>query len=126
MSNSIELTFTQCKQIAANNDLRDTVEALNDQPEFMQFGQMGVDSMGELLSIQNCGTAGNAHKSVFYYEASQCMNVHGDEVLTYIEESLGQLPDVSGKGWTEMASVYLSCAVELWCGQFDLEGVDWD
>jgi hypothetical protein len=130
MKKSIELTFTQCKQLAANvADIRVFLESVNDQPEFMQFEQMGVSSLSDLQSIIHSGCASNAHQSVFYYNAAQCMALHGDEVLEYIEDTLGELPAIeSGTSWNQIASVYLTTAIELWCGGFagDLDGVDWD
>ena len=123
----IQLTFSQCKQISANTDLREFVEQINDQPDFMA-GVMSIDSIGELQSIIQSGCAANAHRSVYYYDAAQCMAEHGDDVLDYIKDSYGELPDVSECSWGEMAIVYLSLAIELWCGQFSetLDNVDWD
>ena len=126
----IELTFTQCKQLVANDVvLSDFVEAINDQPEFMQFDQMGVDSVSELQSLIQSGCAANAHGSVFYHNAAECMARHGDDVLEYIEDTLGKLTTIeAGTSWNQIASEYLSTAIELWCGNFanDLDGVDWD
>ncbi len=128
-STKIELTFTQCKQLVANDvNLPEFVEKINDQPEFMQ-GEMSVASICEIQSIIGCGCAGNAHKSVYYFEASQCMSKHGDDVLQYLEDTLGELPTIpNGSSWSQIASIYLSCAVDLWCGNFasDLDGVNWD
>lgn len=130
MTTSIKLTFTQCKQIIENGvDLRDFVERVNDQPDFMQYDGMGIDSISELQSIIQCGCASNAHSSVYYYDANKCMSEHGDSVLEYIENSIGELPaPKEGSSWSQLASDYLSAAIELWCGNFadDLDGVDWD
>lgn len=131
-TSKIELTFTQCKQIIENGvDLREFVERVNDQPEFMSDTNfnMGIDSIGELQSIIQCGCASNAHASVYYYDANKCMSEHGDEVLEYIENSIGELlPPKEGSSWSQLASDYLSAAVELWCGSFadDLDGVNWE
>ena len=130
MSN-ITLTFTQCKQIINNgHDLREVVEQLNDQPDFMSDNTgMQIDSISELQSILQCGCASNAHRSVYYFEAQQCMSKHGDEVLEYIENAMGELPAIpNGSSWSQIASTYLVIAIELWCGGFAdiLEGVDWD
>lgn len=132
MTTSIKLTFTQCKQIIENGvDLRDFVERVNDQPDFMSdtnFG-MGIDSIGELQAVVQSGCASNAHRSVFYYDANKCMSEHGDSVLEYIENNYGEIPaPKAGVSWTQMGSDYLSMAIELWCGNFadDLNGVDWD
>lgn len=128
--NKIKLTFAQCKQIVENSGidgLRVFVESVNDQPEWMA-GVMGIDSICELLAILQGGCAANAHQSVFYYDANLVMSIHGDNVLEYIENHLGELPNVTGQSWSQMACTYLSCAVELWCSQFSdiLDGVNWD
>jgi len=130
MSN-ITLTFTQCKQIINNGyTLSEVVEKLNDQPEFMSDNTgMQIDSISELQSIIQCGCASNAHSSVFYYEAAQCMAKHGDDVLVYIKNHYGELPSIPEQtGWNQIASFYLVIAIESWCYQFNdiLEGVNWD
>lgn len=137
MNNRVDLTFTQCKQITTNiengNDsgfesLREFVEAINNQPDFMS-GSMGIDSIREIKSILCGGCAGNAHPSVFYHEASRHMAEHGDDVLEYIEGVYGEIPQPKkGISWGELSSFYLTLAIETWCIQFGeiLDGVDWD
>jgi len=131
MTSKIELTFTQCKQLVANDvNLRDFVEQVNDQPEFMSDETgMQIDSISELQAIIQSGCASNAHRAVYYHEATKCMAEHGDDVLEYIETVLGELPVIpNGSSWSQIASIYLTTAIELWCGDFanDLDGVDWD
>ena len=47
--------------------------------------------------------------------ALKIMSEHGDNVLEYIEEALGELPEVPKESsWAGMACLYLSYAVELW------------
>ena len=116
----ITLTFSQCKAIVnAGLDLRESVESLNNQPEFMLddlFG-MSIDSVEELSSIIQCGCASNAHASVYYYGAGKCMAEHGDDVLEYLENSYGEIPAPrEGSSWNSLASDYLSAAIESWCG----------
>lgn len=131
MTSKIELTFTQCKQLVDNGvDLREFVGQVNDQPEFMSDNTgMGIDSISELQSIIQSGCASNAHRAVYYHEASQCMGEHGDDVLEYIEGVIGELPAIPlGSSWSHITSIYLVTAIELWCSNFanDLDGVDWD
>jgi hypothetical protein len=130
MTNSIQLTYTQCKQLKQNGvDLADFLERVNDQPNFMQFSGMGIDSIGELQAIIQSGCASNAHRSVFYHDAKNCMDEYGDDVLQYIEDCEGEVPHPPQDfSWSQLASFYLSCAVELWCSAFDadLDGVNWD
>lgn len=128
----MELTFTQCKQIIQNHD-RDTLEQfiddVNNQPEFISSMQP-IDSVCDLQAILQGGCASGAYMpAVSYYTASKCMGEHGDDVLDYIEESLGELPEPEkGTSWSGLAVHYLSCAVELWVSQFSdvLDGVNWD
>ena len=118
------LTFTQCKQLVSNDvDLHNLLERLNDQPDFMA-GCMSIDEVSEIMAINQGGCAGNAHRSVFYFEANKVMAEHGDDVLEFIEENTGELPAISNTSWSEMGSLYLSCAVELWCNNFadDFDG----
>jgi len=138
------ISFTQCKQIAEIRDLRDTVEALNDQPDWLKASEQihngnsqfnpvdapSVLSMYDIQAINQGGCASGAYMpAVTYYTAAQTMAKYGDDVLQYIQDQLGDLPtpdnDVS---WSGLACFYLSYAVELWAGQFAdlLDSVDWE
>ena len=65
--------------------------------------------------------------AVTYYQAVETMSEHGDGVLDFIETTGENLPTVARlTSWSGIAVLYLSAAVEMWCGSFDLEGVDWD
>ena len=73
-------------------------------------------SLDDIGNILQGGCASGAYMpAVTYHQALSTMGRHGDDVLQYIEDSLGELPDVSGESWSGMACKYLSCAVELWC-----------
>jgi hypothetical protein len=53
--------------------------------------------------------------AVTYYEARKTMADYGDEVLQFIEHSIGSLPEPpKNSGWDSLAVHYLSYAVELW------------
>lgn len=53
--------------------------------------------------------------AVAYCEANETMAEHGDDVLQFIEDALGELPPPpEGCGWSQMAVHYLKYAVELW------------
>lgn len=118
----IEVTFTQCKQVATMYDLRDTIEALRNQPIWITH-DLGI---ADIQAIQQGGCASGAYMpAVTYWQAAQIMETYGDDVLQYIDDTLGELPTVpNGISWSELAVFYLSCAVELWAGQFDLSGID--
>ena len=67
--------------------------------------------------IQGGCESGAYMDAVTYWKANDIMAQHGDEVLEFIEESMGELPNVTGESWKGMAVKFLSCAVELWaCG----------
>jgi hypothetical protein len=121
----MQLSYTQCKQLACNyRDLREAVESLQSQPDWIT---QELD-LADIQAIQQGGCASGAYMpAVTYYQANKTMAEYGDDVLGYIESELGELPQPDkGESWSGLAVFYLSCAVELWAGQFDLDGVDWD
>lgn len=76
----------------------------------------------DVASILQGGCASGAYMpAVTYHQALKTMQEHGDDVLQYIEDSAGELPDVSGQGWSQMACTYLSTAVELWASAIENE-----
>lgn len=76
----------------------------------------------DIAAIIQGGCASGAYiPAVTYYKASRTMAVHGDDVLQYIEDAMGELPSVAGQGWSQMACTYLSCAVELWASSVESE-----
>ena len=121
----MELTLTQCKQLNANySDLREVVRQMEDQPEWIEDGL----SVADIQAIQQGGCDSGAYMpAVTYRRAASTMSEHGDDVLDYIEQALGEVPKPhEGFSWDGLAVFYLSRAVELWAYQFDLDGVDWD
>ena len=67
--------------------------------------------------------------AVTYYQALATMAEHGDDVLEYIEDTLGEIPaPKAGESWSGLAVFYLSMAVELWAGDVmsQLESHDLD
>lgn len=71
-----------------------------------------------VASICQGGCASGSYMpAVTYWQALRTMSDRGDDVLEYIEDSLGELPNPpSGESWRGMACFYLSYAVELWAG----------
>ena len=60
--------------------------------------------------------------AVTYHKALATMAAHGDDVLDYIENALGELPKPpDSASWSGMACHYLSCAVELWASGVESE-----
>lgn len=71
-----------------------------------------------IASIVHGGCASGAYMpAVTYYRALRTMSDHGDDVLQYINDVMGELPAPSrSESWSGMACFYLSYAIELWAG----------
>lgn len=71
-----------------------------------------------VAAIVEGGCASGAYMpAVTYHRALATMNEHGDEVFSYIENCLGELPSPRedfNDSWAGFACFYVSCAVELW------------
>ncbi len=120
------LTYTQCKQLAGIGVLRDQIDALNDQPEWITCNQ-SLD-MIDIKGIKQGGCASGAYMpAVTYDTAEQTMSDHSWDIFDYIKEHYREVPQPETvTTWNSLAAFYLSLAVELWCAQFDLDGVNWD
>lgn len=70
-------------------------------------------------AIVQGGCASGAYMpAVTYRDAREVMNTNGDDVLQYIEDSLGEVPaPKQSESWSGIAVHYLSLAVELWAGR---------
>jgi hypothetical protein len=79
----------------------------------------------DIAAICQGGCASGAYMpAVTYFEAKATMAKHGDEVLQYIEDALGELPQPpADSSWSGIAVFYLSVAVELWAGGGWLEDI---
>jgi len=77
----------------------------------------------DVAAILQGGCASGAYMpAVTYYDAARMMHRQGDEVLEYIEDAMGELPQVpSDTSWKGMAVFYLSYAVELWASSIEEE-----
>lgn len=71
---------------------------------------------GDVAAIMEGGCASGAFMpAVTYHTANHTMAEHGDDVLGFIEDHLGELPAIpSGESWSGIAVHFLSAAVELW------------
>lgn len=76
-------------------------------------------TVSQLMAIRHGGCASGAYMpAVTYYKAKETMGEHGDDVLEYIERSLGELPQPpASESWSGIACFYLSAAVELWASE---------
>ena len=69
----------------------------------------------DVAAIAQGGCESGAYMpAVTYHKAADTMAQHGDEVLEYIEDILGELPNVTGESWSGIAVKFLSTAVDLW------------
>ena len=122
----MQLTLTQCRQIAQNADLRDTVEALKDQPDWLVAMDDDL-TIYDVKSIQQGGCASGAFMpAVTYYTAKQIMAEHGDDILDYIGDIYAEPVAIEqDESWGSFNCRVVSMAVEMWCSNFDLDGVDY-
>ncbi len=80
-------------------------------------------SPSDVAAILQGGCASGAYMpAVTYHQALETMKEHGDDVLQYIEDALGELPTpAKSESWSGLACFYLSCAVELWASSVESE-----
>ena len=73
-------------------------------------------SPNDVAAIVQGGCESGAYTpAVTYHEAMETMNEHGDDVLQYLEDTLGEVPDFPKDiGWHAAACHFLSTAVETW------------
>lgn len=88
------------------------IDELTDVPAWID---QNIES-DQVQAIFEGGCASGAYMpAVTYYDARETMNEHGDNVLQFIQDYLGELPSVpDGESWSGIAVFFLSYAVELW------------
>lgn len=85
---------------------------------------IGADiSPVDVASICQGGCASGAYMpAVTYYDALMTMGKHGDDVLQFIEDYAGELPNPpKDTSWSGLACFYLSYAVEIWAAGAESE-----
>lgn len=84
------------------------------QPDWIAYPLTAMD----IASICQGGCASGAYMpAVTYNIAMREMAIHGDAVMDYIFDQLGDIPTPDkNENWSGMACFYLSTAVELWAG----------
>jgi hypothetical protein len=77
----------------------------------------------DVQSVNQGGCASGAYMpAVTYYQANRTMAKFGDDVLEYIEDTWGELPDIpKDSSWSGIAVFYLSIAVEMWASGLEDE-----
>jgi len=85
-------------------------------------------SPSDVAAIVQGGCASGAYMpAVTYHQALATMGEHGDDVLEYIENALGEVPQPKkGESWAGLACFYLSTAVELWASSVESELEDFE
>lgn len=122
----MEATYTQCKQLKDlhGDNYRQVLIDMADTPPWID-----PLTIADIQAIQQGGCASGAYMpAVTYWQALETMGKHGDDIVDYLD-SYGLdciVFDVAVESWSGFASRLLSIAVEVWCNQFDLDGVNWD
>jgi hypothetical protein len=87
-------------------------------------------SPSNIAAIVQGGCASGAYMpAVTYHQATATMAAHGDDVLQYLEDRHGELPQpYKSESWSGLAVFYLSIAVEAWAADVEstLESFDPD
>jgi hypothetical protein len=128
-------TTTQKRKIIMSNlesALWELSDAITDHPEFEEMENAVPDFIESDISpytiagICKGGCASGSYMpAVIYADAIETMSEHGDAVLQYIEDTIGELPQPKpGESWSGMAVFFLSVAVELWAAAAQDELLD--
>lgn len=69
--------------------------------------------------VQGGCESGAYMPAVTYHKALETMSSYGNDILDYIENEYGEIPEPEDKSisWSGRACYYVSIAVELWAGQ---------
>ena len=103
-----------------NDDI--TIDTLNvTVPSWLEHDLTPAD----VAAINQGGCASGAFMpAVTYHIANDVMHKHGDDILEYIENNLGELPPADKVSWSGMAVLYFSTAVELFCSSIEDEIIE--
>lgn len=127
---TFNLTLSELRQIyQAGDDIRETVEDLNDQPEWL-LAMGGINNLAQLQDIYKYGCESGAFMPACkYHTAKEVMSEYGGDVLEFISDCGDDLT-ISFKemSWSQLASKFLCIAVEIWVRNricdYDLDGVE--
>lgn len=77
----------------------------------------------DVAAINQGGCSSGAYMlAATYHQALTTMNEHGDDVLQYLEDAIGEIPSApKDQSWAGIAVFYLSAAVELWASCVEAE-----
>lgn len=96
---------------------------VENHPEFEPIPWIDTDMKGhDIEAIQYGGCASGAYMpAVTYYKAAKIMAKHGNDVLEYIEDCCGELPQVTRcESWDDITVFFLSYAVDLWADTWEV------
>lgn len=86
------------------------------------------DQPEDIQSIQHGGCASGAYvPAVVYHQALETMNEHGNDVLDFLSDHYGEVPELPEEHrehWGHIASFYLAAAVEAWAASIDWEELE--
>ena len=107
------------------------ITGLADEIEIPQWIDQDI-SPSTVAAICQVGCESGAYMpAVTYHQALETMRLHGDDVLQFLEDALGELPRNTPNGlhlkavsWSGLACFYLSCAVECWASALEDELAD--
>jgi hypothetical protein len=99
-----------------------TMDLWNTEKPVSEFGidvpawiDQKIDCPTVAAIVQGGCSSGAYMPAVTYYDALQTMAKHGDEVIDYIQDQIGELPEAPNSiSWSSLAVNFLSAAVELW------------
>ncbi len=96
---------------------KDQLEATYKSPPWMD----DIDGHTIAAVCEGGCSSGAYMPAVTYHTARVTMLTYGDDILEYLEQTQGMLPEVpeSAATWSGMAVFYLSCAVEQWCYEME-------
>ena len=109
-----------------NND--DPIADLTDEIGIPQWLDQDISPSTVAAICQGGCESGAYMPAVTYHEALETMRLHGDDVLQFLEDALGELPRNTPNGlhlkavsWSGLACFYVSCAVETWASSVEDE-----
>lgn len=78
-------------------------------------------TVGDIEAINQGGCSSGAYMpAVSYYDARKTMGEHGDDVLEYIYDMIGEIPSYKNDpSWSGLCVHYLSLAVELYADEVE-------
>jgi hypothetical protein len=94
------------------------MQAVNDLnvliPCPLWINSSGSISRELLLRMADVGSEGMIPQTTWCEDAVETMRLYGEDVLKFIEETLGEVPTMSIYSWRTLAVELVTLAVDLW------------